>query len=241
MGWKRVICSGCLGMLCLIPMAWLSFMIGLTSAVTGGLITNLQTAFTSLGTLGTILQVVGGAFLGIIMIILFPIHWALIYRPNDVFLIFALILPWVLCCSITAAIFAHSPRGGLHTSLAIGIGYMVPSLLMYAIIPLLINNFAPGFGGVGIAVLDGLSTGLTDLPYLLNVFLSILEGCLVGAVFGSFIGSLKYKPDAEAKKTKSSKKEKTVAITEKAISTSNSTSSDFCVNCGALFLLFLKQ
>jgi hypothetical protein len=117
MGLKRVICSGCLGMLCLIPMSWLAFMIGLTSAVTGGLITNLESAFAAIGgPLGTILTVIGGAFLGLIMIILFPIHWCLLYRPDDIFLIFAIILPWILCCAITSGLFAHSPRGGLHTS-----------------------------------------------------------------------------------------------------------------------------
>jgi hypothetical protein len=214
-------------------MAWLSFMIGLTSAVTGGLITNLESAFGSLGTLGVVLQVIGGAFLGIIMIILFPIHWALIYRPDDIFLIFAIILPWILCCSITAGIFAHSPRGGLNTSLAIGIGYLIPSLLMYLIIPLLINAFAPGFGGVGTAVLDGLSTGLTDLPYLLTVFLSILEGCLVGAVFGAFIGSLKYKPESEAKKVKSIGKEKSYTKSEVSPPHAPKSQSEFCDNCGA--------
>ncbi|MBA7643832.1 hypothetical protein ES703_51566 [subsurface metagenome] len=49
MGWGRVIGSGCLGMLCLIPMAWISFsLLDLTSSVTGGLINNLNDAIASL-------------------------------------------------------------------------------------------------------------------------------------------------------------------------------------------------
>ena len=53
-------------------------------------------------------------------------------------------------------------------------------------------------------LIEGVMLGLTDLPYLIAVLTSILEGCLVGAVFGAFIGSLKYKPaGTKAKKVKS--------------------------------------
>ena len=52
MGFGRVVWSGCVGMLCLIPMAWISFsFLDLTGSVTGGLITNLNTALSSLGSL----------------------------------------------------------------------------------------------------------------------------------------------------------------------------------------------
>jgi hypothetical protein len=196
MGWGRVIGSGCVGMLCLIPMAWISFsFLDLTGSVTGGLINNLNDALASIGGLlgmgsvGDILGLVAGAFLGLFLILLFPIHWCIFYRPDDVLLIISVILPWILCCTITSAIFSHSPRGGIHTSLAIGIGYLIPAMGIYLLIPLIPGGYGSLIGGV----VDGAVSGLTDLPYLLAVFTAILEGCLVGAVFGGFIGSLKYK------------------------------------------------
>jgi hypothetical protein len=225
-------------------MAWISFsFLDLTSSVTGGLIEDLGAALGSLGgllgpTFGTIIGIIGGAFIGLALIFLFPIHWCLFYRPDDVLLIISIILPWILCCTITSALFAHSPRGGIHTSLAIGIGYMIPALLIYFLIPVIVNAFSggmiPGLGSMIAGILDGLASGLTDLPYALAVFTSILEGSLVGAVFGGFIGSLKYKPEGAVAKAKKVKKgevlmEPTLEDTEsKTIS-----KTDFCTNCGA--------
>jgi hypothetical protein len=73
LGFGRVVWSGCVGMLCLIPMAWISFsFLDLTGSITGGLITNLNDALSSLGTLmggiGTILGIIGGAFIGLLLI-----------------------------------------------------------------------------------------------------------------------------------------------------------------------------
>ena len=231
MGWGRVIGSGCLGMLCLIPMAWISFsLLDLTSSVTGGLISNLNDAISSLGGLlgmgavGDILSFVAAAFLGLILILLFPIHWCIFYRPDDVLLVISVVLPWILCCTITSAIFAHSPRGGIHSSLAIGIGYLIPAMVIYLVIP-----FIPMIGPIIAGVVDGAVSGLTDLPYLLAVFTAILEGCLVGAVFGGFIGSLKYKPTegtAQLKVRKS--KGKAEEVQEPSLD-----SSELCPNCKA--------
>ena len=228
-------------MLCLIPMAWISFsFLDLSGGITGGLIEDLEVALgglssvlpPSLAGLGTFISIVGGAFIGLILIFIFPIHWCLFYRPDDVLLIIAVIVPWILCCSITSALFAHSPRGGIHTSLAIGIGYMIPALLIYLIIPLILENFLPGGGAIGTGILDGLATGLTDLPYALAVFTAILEGSLVGAVFGGFIGSLKYKPEGGAAKVKK-KKVKSTSVADDEPTLEPSVSTDFCTNCGA--------
>ncbi|MFX1408102.1 MAG: zinc ribbon domain-containing protein [Promethearchaeota archaeon] len=244
MGIGRVIGSGCVGMLCLIPMAWLSFsFLDLTGSITGGLIEDLGAALGSLGDIpmlggfGTLIGIVGGMVLGLALIFLFPIHWCLFYRPDDVMLLISVILPWILCCTITSALFAHSPRGGIHTSLAIGIGYMIPALLIYFLIPVIVDAFSGGMGlGSLIAgIFDGLASGLTDLPYALAVFTAILEGSLVGAVFGGFIGSLKYKPAGAAAKPKKSKVKGEV-MREPTLASSESESiakTDFCTNCGA--------
>jgi hypothetical protein len=242
----------------MIPMAWLSFnFLGLSSAITGGLIENLEGALGTIGSLlgpvGEVLVLLAGAIIGLFLIFLFPIHWCLFYRPSDVMLLIAVVVPWILCCVITSGLFAHSPRGGLHTSLAIGIGYAIPLVAIYIAIPVVLGGLAPGIGGILTGLIDGLSSGLTDLPFILAVLTAIFEGCLVGALFGAFIGSLKYKPeDAEEKPKKRGKpitydkEEPSFDTLTTQASTSASTDTfckncgmklvpgdDFCVNCGA--------
>jgi len=224
-------------MLCLIPMAWISFsFLNLSGSITGGLIEDLELALGSLGSLlgglGSFLAVVGGAFIGLVLIFIFPIHWCLFYRPDDVLLLIAVIVPWILCCSITSALFAHSPRGGIHTSLAIGIGYMIPALLIYFVIPAFLNTIIPGGGAIATGILDGLAAGLTDLPYALAVFTAILEGSLVGAVFGGFIGSLKYKPEGGATRVKK-KASKAMSTIDDEPTLEKGAIADLCTNCGA--------
>jgi hypothetical protein len=229
LGFGRVIWTGIVGMIFLLLTSWVSFsLLDLTGSITGGLITNLNAGISALGGLlpgaGGFLSILASMFLGLILILLFPIHWCLFYRPDDVLLIISVILPWILTCSLIAAIGAHSPRGGIHSSLAIGIGYIIITLLLYFLIPLI-----PGVGSLIGGVIDGLSSGLTDLPFALATLTAILEGCLVGAVFGAFIGSLKYKGSGAGKTLKVKK------VKGKAIDESEPTldSSAFCNNCGA--------
>ena len=228
-------------MLFLIPMAWISFsFLHLSSGITGGLIEDLELALNDLifslsipPVMQGLLSFLGSALIGLVLILFFPIHWCLTYRPDDVLLLIAVITPWILCCTITSAIFTHSPRGGIHTSLAIGIGYMIIALLIYFLIPAILNFIAPGIGaGTLVAgILDGLSLGLTDLPYALAVFTAILEGCLVGAVFGGFIGSLKYKPKGVVKKKKEKVKVSPAEDDEPTLE--KRTDTDHCTHCGA--------
>lgn len=235
MGIKRVIGSGCAGMACLIPMAWISFrFLNLGEGITGGLLQNVDDALGVitglLGSWGLIIEIIAGAFIGLALLFIFPIHWCIQYRPDDIGLIIAVTLPWILCCVITSGIFAHSPRGGIHTSLAIGIGYAIPLVVIYLVL-IIVSPF-----GIGSAIIDGLLLGLTDLPFLVAVLLSILEGTLVGAVFGGFIGSLKYKPGgAKAKKAKSKGKEEISEVSDvnRAIESSVMGTEVICTNCGA--------
>lgn len=225
--------SGCAGMCCLIPMAWISFrFLNLTEGLTGGLIENIDDALgiitDELGDIGLFVEILAGAFIGLGLIFLFPIHWCIFYRPENVMLIIAVTVPWILCCVITSGIFAHSPRGGIHSSLAIGIGYAFILSIAYLVISLVTP--------LGSAILDGVLIGLTDLPYLVAVLTAILEGCLVGAVFGGFIGSLKYKPGGiKGSKAKSKGKEEVTEISDvnRAIESSVMMGKTTCTNCGA--------
>ena len=231
MGFKRVFWSGVVGMLVLIPMSWISFrFLNLTEGLTGGLIVNIDDALTTItealpaGSL--FVEILAGAFIGLALVLLFPIHWCIYYHPEDIGLVVAVTFPWILCCVIASGLFAHSPRGGIHTSLAIGIGYAIILTVGYIIL---------SFTLIGV-VLDGLLLGLSDLPYLLAVLTSILEGCLVGSVFGAFIGSLKYKPaGAKGKKGKSKGKKEITEMSEenKAIESSLVSVATKCTNCGA--------
>jgi hypothetical protein len=108
--------------------------------------------------------------------------------------------------------------------------------MLYFILPV-IPVIGPLLGGL----IDGAVTGLTDLPYVLAVSTAILEGCLVGAVFGGFIGALKYKPTGEGGKKKTKKvKSKVEDDQEPTLDDAHCTNcgaklvagNDFCTNCG---------
>ena len=241
MGFGRVVWTGIVGMIFLVLTSWISFQfLDLTSSVTGGLIQNLNVALASLGSLlggiGNIIGILAGLLMGLLLILFFPIHWCLMYRPDDVMLLISVTLPWILACTMICAINAKTPGKGIRTSLAIGIGYLILALLVYFLLPL-IPLIGPLIGGI----LDGLATGLTDLPYVLAVSTAILEGCLVGAVFGGFIGALKYKATGDSGKQKSKKsKDKVEDDKEPTLDDSHCANcgaklvpgNDFCNNCG---------
>lgn len=242
MGFGRVLWTGMVGMIFLALTSWISFQfLDLTSSVTGGLIENLNVALASLGALipgplGDILGILAGLFMGLILVLIFPIHWCLTYRPDDVLLLISIVLPWILSCTLISLINAKTPGKAIRTSLAIGIGYLIIALVLYFLLPL-IPVIGPLLGGV----IDGAVTGLTDLPYVLAVSTAILEGCLVGAVFGAFIGALKYKPTGESAKQKDKKsKAKKEEDDEPTLDDPHCTNcgaklvpdNDFCTNCG---------
>jgi hypothetical protein len=242
MGFGRVLWTGIVGMIFLLLTSYISFVfLDLTSGVTGGLIENLGDALSSLGSIlpgiGGIIGILAPMFLGLVLILIFPIHWCLMYRPDDVMLLISVTLPWILACSMICGINAKTPGKGIRTSLAIGIGYLILALSLYFLLPL-IPIIGPFIGGI----IDGLTLGLTDLPYIFAVSTAILEGSLVGAVFGGFIGSLKYKPTGAGSKQKS-KKSKTKVEDDKEPTLGDSalctncgaklvSDNDFCINCG---------
>ena len=229
-------------MLLMVPIAYISFIsFDLISLLTGGFITN----FIGLAdTINPVVVFLLGAFLGILVICLVPIHWVLINQPGNWIYLLALALPWIVTCFLTSYLFAHTPRGGIHTSLAIGIGFFVLMLVPYILLAILLAQFG------GAAIIDGLSVGITDLPWVLATLCATMEGAGVGAFFGAFAGSLKYKPGKLSKKEKKAKKKKKKEKKKKEqsyipeptfddISTSSrpSASTDnYCLNCGTKLL-----
>jgi hypothetical protein len=89
------------GMIFLALFSWISFQfLDLTSSVTGGLIENLNIAIDSLEVLLpnvdtgvlNIIKFLAGALLGLVFVLIFPIHWCLTYRPDDVLLLISIVL-----------------------------------------------------------------------------------------------------------------------------------------------------
>ncbi|NHJ20724.1 MAG: zinc ribbon domain-containing protein [Candidatus Lokiarchaeota archaeon] len=242
MGFGRVVWTGIVGMIFLFFASLLMMFepFDLPSRVSGGLLEDINELLLGLGTLlpgiGTVLGFLIGAFMGLLLVLMFPIHWCLMYRPDDVMLLLSVTLPWIIACSAICAINAKSPGKGIRTCLAIGIGYLIIALVLYFVLPM-IPVVGPLLGGL----INGAVTGLTDLPYVLAVSTAILEGCLVGAVFGGFIGALKYKPTGEGGKLKSKKgKSKIEYDEEPTLDGAHCTNcgaklvpgNDFCTNCG---------
>lgn len=236
-------------------MAWISFrFLDLGAAVTNGLFIDLGPALdtvfnavipSSVSALSNILPVLVEGFMGILLLIFFPLHWALWYRPDQVTFAIAIILPWILVGTITAALFVRKGKQGFDTGLSVGIGYAIVAIVF----PLILQALIGSLGGVSInlfSILNGVFGGFTDLPYIAAVLTACLEGGFIGGIFGAFIGSLKYDPNRIEKKGKKSKKSKK-AIAEPVFATPTfgatmnsrsdvpSTSSNeniFCPNCG---------
>ncbi|MHA1342259.1 MAG: zinc ribbon domain-containing protein [Promethearchaeota archaeon] len=249
MGFWRVCWTGCLGMLCLIPMAWIGFnALDLGAAVTNGLFVELGPALDSifdslipesLATFKSLIPILVEGALGVTMLLFFPLHWSLYYRPDEVGFAVAIIAPWILVGVIQSALFCKSAKKGFDSGMAVGVGYAIGA----GIIPFVLFSVVSSYIGIDVvSVLDSVFSGMTDLPYLAAVILSTLEGGAICGIFGAFIGSLKYKPGegVEAKpeisepkfgagKTSSSK-----VATKGAISSASS--GGFCPNCGAKVL-----
>jgi hypothetical protein len=182
----RSIWTGIVGMLLMIPTAFATFyFFDLVSLITGGLIQNFTTALSN--ALGPVIVFFISAFLGIFLICLIPIHWALISQPNNILLMLALVLPWVICCSIMALLTARKLEEGVFTSLFIGLGFFIFMLIIYVGASVLLRAVG------GAAIINGIAIGLTDLPFLLAAFLATMEGAGCGAAFAALVGSIKYK------------------------------------------------
>lgn len=243
MGLGRVIWTGCLGMLCLIPCAWIAFrFFDLGAAITGGLLIDVGAALETglmyvlpadLGAAKGIIPMLVNGIFGLLMVVFFPIHWSLIYRPDAVDFAIAIIIPWILVGTLTSALFCKSAKKGFDSAMAVGIGYAIIFIAIPFILNAIINNMAGGGGGFNIMdIFDGIFGGLTDLPYIAAVLFACLEGGFIAGVFGAFIGALKYNPDAEQDVSKKSKKWKKETKEPTFGGSSAPTFSMKCPSCG---------
>jgi len=195
---------------------------GLDSAITGGLFTNVGPAIndlfstlslgSSMGALATILPILIQGLIGLIAVMIFPLHWLLYFRPDEPLFALALILPWVLTAFLTSLIFAKSMKEGFMMPIILGISMIVTIVVIFeGIIPALASQL--GGSGVDItglvdSIFQGLAglpegTPLADLSAMWIMVLSILEGSLVGSAFGAFAGAIRYNPSTPGYEPKS--------------------------------------
>lgn len=256
MGLGRVMWTGCLGMCCLIPMAWLSFnVLDLGAAVTNGLLVDLGTALetifaavipSSFSWAVALIPILVEGTMGVTMLIFFPLHWALYYRPDEIGFAFAIIIPWILSGALTSALFCKTTKKGFDTGLAIGVGYAI----LVGAVPFALSGLINAIFHVSFDImplLDGVFSGMTDLPYVAAVLTSCLEGGLIGGIFGAFIGSIKYDPSQTKSKAPKGKKQPEPKVKSEKFGGSASTaqpkigaragSTEFCPNCGAKIMV----
>lgn len=193
--------------------------------------------------LGILGPVISGGMLGLMSILIFPIHWLLTYRPDNVLYALAIMLPWILTGSLSALIFAKSSKEGFFLPLITGILAAGVGVGLFAGIGALSSQ--PGIG-IAAGIIDGIFNGLTDLGPIPATLTATLEGAFIGSVFGAFIGALKYKPSKEEYQPKRGKKEKkqkppktyesfggSAKVTEPTFQTTTKSDDRKCKYCGA--------
>lgn len=197
-------------------MAGISFtFFDLTNAISGSLFVNVGSALSGVfslitgnPTVGTFGSILLGGLISIFSVVVFPVHWLLIYRPDEANMALALIIPWILSVGISALLFSKSAKEGLMVGVWLAVSYIFWGVFIYIILALALS------GTVGLSIINGLFGGLTDLHPILAIIFACLEGGLIGGAFGALFGAIKYKPgeDVEYKmkeiKKKTPKKEK---------------------------------
>ncbi len=205
---KILFLGGLLGGIFLLLMGWVAFAspLDLGGAVTGGLLTNMNALFSLLGAIpgfGAALSFILPMLIGGVMLAIFPMDWALSYRPDDLGLMFGLLIPWAVAGVLVALIFAHNAKQGFLCGMSLAVYPIILGIIAYAGLNAL--GGALGGGGIDIGgILNGVVEGLVDRSMLLAILSATLEGGALGGVFGALIGSLKYEP-GQVKKGKKSK------------------------------------
>jgi len=205
---KILFLGGLLGGIFLLLMGWVAFTVfHLADAVTGGLLTNVSALTSLLGAAMPALGVIVPMILGGLILVIFPLDWALTYRPDDIGLMFALIIPWAVAGVLVALIFAHNAKQGFLCGIALMVYPIILGIIAIAGLNALSNSIG---GGLDIgALVNGVIEGLVDRSLIVAIITATLEGGALAGVFGALIGSVKYDPGniGTGKKVKSKSKD----------------------------------
>ncbi len=207
---KILFLGGLLGGVFLLLMGWVAFQVlHLGDAITGGLLTNISSLFSLLGTIlpgfGTVLGTILPMFMGWGILILFPLDWALAYRPDDIGLLFGILIPWAVAGVLTALIFAKNAKQGFLCGIALAIYPIIISIIL----TVALGALGGALGGIDIGgILNGIVEGLVDRNLIVAILSATLEGGALAGVFGALIGSLKFDPGKVQKGKKSKTKSK---------------------------------
>lgn len=201
MGMKKIIFLGdILGLVLLSLFGYVAFQyLDLGATATGGLITNLQSLTNLIGGLmnSGALGVVVGIFLGLAILLVFPLDWVLYYHPGDIFFLISILIPWALAGVLNALIFARDAKQGFASGMTIMIIPVILGTIIYFALPAVLNSIGgSSLSGVDIpGYIDSIFIGLVNRNLLLAVISASLEGSLIAGVFGALIGALKLRPE----------------------------------------------
>ncbi|MHA1792358.1 MAG: hypothetical protein ACTSVI_06910 [Promethearchaeota archaeon] len=160
------------------------------SSILNGLIQDLDAALPDLigsatGNAGlAALASVLATLLELLLFNTFPISWLLTYRLDDALSLTLMIVPWLVAGLLTGLARTEKPLDGLKIGIVLIISNSIWLVLLVVVLPSVILNAIPmGAGGFVSGILNGLSTGVTDMPMGVSAILTQVEGG------GLFIGT----------------------------------------------------
>ena len=107
----------------------------------------------------------------------YPLSWVLTWRPWDALTILLMIVPWICGGLITAALVSNGPKDSLFIGIGLIICNILWCLLFFVVLPgVIINMVAGGMDTTVMALLEGLASGLTDMPPGVSAILVQLQG-----------------------------------------------------------------
>lgn len=115
----------------------------------------------------------------------YPFSWILYHRPDDALTILLMIAPWLLSGLITCKAGADEPKDGLKIGLVLIISNVAWNAIGLILLTVL-GNAVPFVG----PVINGLTTGLTDMPIMVSSMLVNLEGGGMFILMGVFMGTI---------------------------------------------------
>ncbi|MFX0101476.1 MAG: hypothetical protein ACFFCS_18015 [Candidatus Hodarchaeota archaeon] len=156
--------------------------IDMVANITGSLIVDLDTALgMMLGPFGYL----GATVAELLLFNAYPFSWILTHRPEDALTVLVMITPWLLSGLITCKVGADNPKDALK----IGIVLIISNIawnIVGLILLMVVANIVPYIDLI--AILNGLTTGLTDMPVMVSSVLVNLEGGGMFILMGVFVG-----------------------------------------------------
>nr|MDO8109495.1 hypothetical protein [Candidatus Sigynarchaeota archaeon] len=143
--------------------------------ILGGLITDLDTFLLGMQGFGVPLYL-AESVLELFLFNVYPLSWTLLYRPDDAVTIALMIVPWIASGFVTTLIAKpDNPKEMIKVGIVLIISNSIWCVGLFMLAPLALNAIPMG-GGIISGVLNGISSGFTDMPAGVSAILTNLEG-----------------------------------------------------------------